>query len=233
MPPLQERSANDRGRPIEQTRETLDIWVNQWLSTHCSTAGVRTRWGYEEILRRYLTPEMRTRRITALSASEVQKWVNELSTRGLSPRTVRSAHGALRACLNKAKRLGKITVNVCQLVDLPRPDHREMMTFTAEQAERFLNGAETAKSPYYPLFVLMLHTGMRPGELAGLKWNDWDGTTLKARAQAGESRSTTRAWPYQDRETKSAAVGESSARGTTSSTSCASSSATAARFCLS
>jgi integrase len=63
-----------------------------------------------------------------------------------------------------------------------------MMTFTAEQAERFLNGAQAAKSPYYPLFVLMLHTGMRPGELAGLKWGDWDGTTLRVQRALKQER---------------------------------------------
>jgi integrase len=64
-----------------------------------------------------------------------------------------------------------------------------MLTFSAAQAETFLNGAEAAKSPYYPFFVLMLHTGMRPGELAGLKWSDWDGSTLRVVRSLKQERS--------------------------------------------
>lgn len=178
----------DEHRLIPQGRETLDAWITQWLSTHSTSAGVRTRFDYEMIFKRYLPPELRCKRLSSVTASGVQRWVNALVERGLSPRTVRSAHGALRTCLNKARRLGKISTNVCELVDLPKPDHREMMTLTAEQAEQFLNGAEAAKSPYYPLFVLMVHTGMRPGELAGLKWSDWDGTTLRVQRALKQQR---------------------------------------------
>jgi integrase len=185
--------AVDIGQPITRNRQTLDGWTREWLSIHCTRAGVRTRWDYEQIFRRYLTPELRGRRLTALTASDLQRWVNKLSARGLSPRTVRSAHGAVRASLNKARRLGLVPVNVAELVDLPRQQHSEMRTLTAREAERLLNGAEAAGSPYYPLFALMLHTGLRPGELAGLRWEDYDGTTLRVRralkqGRAGEPR---------------------------------------------
>jgi len=139
-------AASDGGQALVRGRETLDEWAKTWLSTHCTRAGDRTRWDYEQILRRYLTKELKCRRLTALSASDLQRWVNQLNGRGLSPRTVRSAHGAVRACLNKARRLGMIATNVAQLVDLPRQTHDEMKTFTAAEAERFLNGAEAAAS---------------------------------------------------------------------------------------
>jgi integrase len=174
---------------VTRTRETLDAWIEQWLSVHSASAGARTRFGYKMIFKRYLPAELRCKRLTTITVNDVQRLVNSLVSRGLSPRTVRSAHGALRTCLNKARRLGKISVNVCELVDLPKPNHREMMTFTAEQAQRFLDGAEVTKSPYYPFFVLMLHTGMRPGELAGLKWSDWDGTTLRVQRSLQEQGS--------------------------------------------
>ena len=186
-------SRKDEGLVTVRTRETLDEWSRSWLSTHCTTAGERTRWDYEQILRRYLTPELRCKRLVALSATELQSWVNDLSATGLSARTVRSAHAALRACLNKAKRLGKIAANPAELVDLPRQEHVEMKTLTAAQAEQFQNAAEAAGSRFYPFFAIMLHTGLRPGELAGLKWEDFDGVTLRVQralknGRAGEPR---------------------------------------------
>jgi integrase len=171
-------ASKDEHRLITPSRETLDSWIAEWLSTRRGSASVRTFFDYGRIFKRYLPPELRYKRLTALTASDVQRWVTSLSERGLSPQTVRSAHSALRTCLNKARRLGKVGGNVCELVDLPKRQHREMQTLTAEQAERFLNGAEKSGSPFYPFFVIMLHTGARPGELAGLKWTDWDGTRL-------------------------------------------------------
>jgi integrase len=168
----------DEHRIMSQGRETLDAWIAEWLSTRRGSTSIRTFSDYGRILHQHLPAELRCKRLVALSPTDVQRWVAGLSAKRLSPQTVRSIHGALRTCLNKARRLGKIRMNVCELVDLPKKEHHEMQTFTAEQAERFLNGAEAIDSPYYPFFVVMLHTGMRPGELAGLKWSDWDGTTL-------------------------------------------------------
>lgn len=186
-------TGKDEHRALPQSRTTVGAWIEDWLATHSTSAGVRTRWDYEQVLRRYLPSEIRWKRLDAVTTADVQRWVNELSSRGLAPQTVRSAHGALRTCLNKARRLGKIATNVCELVDLPKRGHHEMMTFTAAEAERFLNGAEEAKNPYYSFFAVMLHTGMRPGELAGLKWSDWDGATLRVQrslkqGRAGEPR---------------------------------------------
>lgn len=62
--------------------------------------------------------------------------------------------------------------NVCRAVDKPKRRQKPMRIWTAEQARMFLKGAEGNR--YYPVYVLAITSGMRLGELLGLKWGDLD-----------------------------------------------------------
>lgn len=94
-----------------------------------------------------------------------------------------------------------IARNPCDAVDAPRPRPAEMTTWTAEQAQAFLEA--TADDPHAALWRLALLTGMRRGELLALRWQDID----IDRAVLGVRRTLTRDrdghWTYG--EAKSAA----------------------------
>jgi integrase len=170
----------DEGGAEPLTRENVDNWVQAWLAHHCTRQSARTRTGYRDVLERYLTPELRTRKIALLTVSDVQRWVNVLVARGPAPRTVRSAHGALRKCLSDAIRVGKLTTrNVATFVQLPKLDHREMQALTPEQTRVFLTAVRD--TPYAALFTLWVHTGLRNSELAALRWEDFTGSSIRVR----------------------------------------------------
>jgi integrase len=68
--------------------------------------------------------------------------------------------------------MGLLVRNVAKAVDPPRPEHTNMATLSPEDVPRFLNAAQ--ETPYYVLFYTALYTGMRRGELLGLRWYDID-----------------------------------------------------------
>ena len=179
----------DDGLPAAYTAQRLGDWIEEWLLSWRSNASPRTREDYRRVFGRYLPPELMSRRLPNLTPTDVQTLVNTLTADGLSPRTVRILHGALRACLNTALRLGKVPRNVATLVELPAKTHREMRCFTAEEAQRFLELAESeqravdntepARVCFYPLFAVLLLGGLRPGEALALRWSDLDGNALR------------------------------------------------------
>ena len=92
---------------------------------------------------------------------------------GLSPRTVRYQHGLLFEALRHAVRQGVLMRNVVETVEPPRQPRSERMTIlTPEQVAKFLESAR--ETPYYALFYTAVYTGMRRGELLGLRWCDVD-----------------------------------------------------------
>ncbi len=132
---------------------------------------------------------LRVRKLADLTTGDIQDFVNVLKACGLSPRTVRMAHGAIRVCLNTAVEQKKLLVNPAIGAKLPRHTRHEMRFFGPEQAQRFLDAAEAEQrrldaeeSPYegvYALFVVMLMSGLRVGEVLGLRWADLDGSVLR------------------------------------------------------
>jgi integrase len=184
----------DDGLPVALSRQRLGAWADEWVAQHCKS-GERTRSDYRSLYRRYLKtdPYMSARTLASLTPKDVQDWVNTLSRRGLSARTVHMAHGAVRACLNQAMKLGMIARNVATLVDLPANDRREMQALTPEQATKFLSAV--AGDPWEAFFVLLVLTGLRPGEALGLQWSDLDWSVPCVRVQRALVQGGRLDWP--------------------------------------
>jgi integrase len=78
----------------------------------------------------------------------------------------------LRKALKQAVKWGLIPRNVTDAVDAPRPAKKETKYFSFEQAKAFLKVA--SKDRFWALNVLAFSTGLRRGELLGLRWEDLD-----------------------------------------------------------
>jgi integrase len=91
---------------------------------------------------------------------------------GLAPKTVRNIHGALHAALRDAVRWGYVARNVAAVADLPRSTTPEMHVWSPEQLGAFLDHVRADR--LYAAWLLLATTGMRRGEVAGLRWVDVD-----------------------------------------------------------
>ena len=76
-----------------------------------------------------------------------------------------------------------IPENPCKAVALPKVEHKEMQTIPAEQLQVFLQEAKA--TGVYEMYYIELATGLRRGELLGLKWADidWKNGIIKVRRQ--------------------------------------------------
>src|SRR4030095_15772951 len=88
------------------------------------------------------------------------------------PKTVRNTHAMLHRALKDAVRLGYLVRNVADAVTPPRGASPEMQVWTPEQLRAFL--ARARQDRLYALWLLVVTTGMRRAELAGLRWVDVD-----------------------------------------------------------
>lgn len=97
---------------------------------------------------------------------------------GLSARTVLHHHRVLSASLNHAVKWGYVLRNVAQSVSPPRPVRKEITTLAPEDIPALFGEAKKLEAnsglPYFVIFLTALHSGMRRGELLGLKWADID-----------------------------------------------------------
>jgi integrase len=171
---------------------TVGEYVGRWLSDSVrGSVRTSTHASYERQLRRYVVPALGRVKLKQLTAAHVQGLYRSMQDSGLSPRTVRYAHAVLRRALKQAVRWGMIPRNPCDDTDLPKASRNEMRPLDRRQARRLLGVARSDGDRLEALWVLAVHTGMRPGELLGLKWEDMDlgaGALQVKRALSPEGR---------------------------------------------
>jgi integrase len=178
------KSDGTLGEPSKE-RVTVASFLESWLEATKSTIRLKTYHRYESAVRVHLTPALGKLKLSDLRGDRLQRLYSEKLAGGLSPRSVVHIHRILHRALAQGVRWGYCAVNVCELVDPPKVPRHEMQTFTLEHARAFLAAAEG--DPLEALYVLALTTGMRQGELRGLKWADLDldAATVQVRRTLG------------------------------------------------
>ena len=169
------RGDAERGLVFDADNLKVGEYLDRWLSDSVSdTVKATTFERYEQIVRLHLKPALGRVKLKALTPAHVRGLYREKLEAGSSARTVRYVHTTLHKALKQAVMDGLIPRNATESVKPPQPSREEMRPLTPEQAKLLLQVAHEAGDRLEALYVLAIHTGLRQGELLGLKWDDVD-----------------------------------------------------------
>jgi integrase len=173
---LREARANaDQGLAFDADNLRVGEYLDRWLSDSVrDTVKATTFERYEQITRLHLKPALGRVKLKALTPAHVRTLYREKLEAGSSARTVRYIHTTLHKALKQAVMDGLIPRNVTEAVKPPQLTREEMHPLTPEQAKLLLQTAHEIGNRLEALYVLAIHTGLRQGELLGLKWDDVD-----------------------------------------------------------
>ena len=154
----------------------------EWLPVIESTVCPTTFLSYRGHVERHLVPALGRVPLQQLSGAQINAFYVKLLGQGgddgkrkVSPSTVRRIHATLHRALKDAVRWNKIPRSPADAADPPRAacggDH-EMKVWSLAELKAFL--ARERESRLYPLWLTLATTGMRRGEVLGLRWQDVD-----------------------------------------------------------
>ena len=160
---------------------TLDAYLREWLKAIESSSQNKTYELYEGIVRNHVTPYIGTLRLSNLRVTDVNHLLQS-TLKGIGSRVRQQVYVVLHKALENAIDENRISANPCRKKFKPKHSCAEHKPLSKEQARMFLEAARLGD--YYVLFYLAIATGMRQGEIFGLRWDavDFDHASIHVRA---------------------------------------------------
>lgn len=166
---------------INSKRYTLEQWMLEWLEVYKKPKLKETTYeSYKFIIKTYINKNIGKLELKNIKPVDLLKFLNKLVDQGLT-RSVKYSKSLLGSALKQAYRNGLININPVDLIDMPRikkPKKDKLKVLSKEQQSIFEKALKGEVLEL--LFMTALYTGMRRGELLGLKWDhiDWVNDTI-------------------------------------------------------
>lgn len=176
----------------KDSKTRLDAYLSRWfadqrrLGTWKPTTEETTRIHVEK----YIIPNIGSKTLGNLRPVDLREFYATLTesgrtgrvprkdktkpSKGLSPKTVRNIAGTLHKALEDAVDLKLLTTNPAAKVKLPKWDRPKLTVWDEVQVGTFLNYCQETEDDHLPYWRLLFTTGLRRGELLGLRWTDVD-----------------------------------------------------------
>ena len=164
----------------EESRMTLSEWLGQWLENIASTIRPTTLARYQGAVRIHIDPRLGSKPIAQVTGKDIQKLYdtlaiqgNQITGKGLASSTIRGIHSMLHEALDAAKQAGLIPWNPTEEIPAPKFTCKSKQILTDEQLDTFMEVIQKDDT-WHDFFYTELTTGLRRGEICGLKWEDFD-----------------------------------------------------------
>ena len=161
------------GDTLNKEKLTLEEWFFTWLFDYKKDQLKDTSFTrYYNLYKNYIqNTSLGKIKLQDLKAAHLQKYYKNLLNQGISPGTISQLNGKIKTCLGEAERQEYVLKNYAKIVTLPKiEENKEVSALTKEQQEKLLEAIKGHDLEM--LYIIALSTGIRKGEIRGLKWSD-------------------------------------------------------------
>jgi integrase len=164
-----------RGLIFDAGNVTTGEYLKRWLEDSVrDTVRESTYNSYGRVVNGQLVLRIGRIKLSRLRPDHIRGLYRDMLDAGLATRTVRYAHTLLKRALTQAVMDGLVPRNSAGVVKPPQLKREEIRPLSADQVRALFRSAERADDRLRALYTVAVHTGMRPGELLALRWDDVD-----------------------------------------------------------
>lgn len=186
-----QQSANElmnqlnKGINITSSGQLLNEYLYSWLETYAKRKVRETTFtNYKRAIDSRIIPFLGNYRLNEITMQHGESFVNHLLEENLSPRYIEYLMVLLKGALDRAVLWELIIKNPLKHIEIPRDRRKKgLSVWSQDEVNTFLLHAKFGDYMYYALFLLTLYTGMRRGEVLGLRWQDVDLENKKVKVE--------------------------------------------------
>jgi integrase len=172
---------------VEPSKILLKDFLLDWLDNSAKQKlRTSTYENHRIVIEKQIIPSLGNIKLSEIKPIQIQKFYNDKVDAGLSADYVRYMHSILRKSFNHAVRWDMLTKNVVEVVEPPKLVDKDFTTWNTSEIAKFLSITEGHH--YHIVYVLAVYTGMRQGEILGLRWKDCDFVNGKISVRQNLSR---------------------------------------------
>jgi len=158
------------GELFEVAVPTVDEYAKLSFKIHSTTRKESTQNDYRISYEKHIKPHLGSKKLDAIKASDISLWQNKV-LESVSPRRLKNIRAVLSTIIQDAMRDEIILRNPLPLVKLPRAEKVEITPFSIDEIFTIL---DKAQGQFKNFCALGFFSGMRSGEMIGLRWEDID-----------------------------------------------------------
>ncbi|MET3320542.1 UNVERIFIED_ORG: integrase [Peribacillus simplex] len=162
---------------LDLTKMTYERYMEEWFQERKNTLQKTTFEIHSIYYRNVIKPKLGQLKVQQIAPIQIQKFINELvNNTSYSANTIHLIFRIVSASLKKAKVLKLIKHNPTDGITLPKIKKREMNIWSLKQVNQFISESININrlTRCYIGFLISIFTGMRQGEILGLRWKDID-----------------------------------------------------------
>lgn len=147
-------------------------FINDWFNDYkINTIGITTRDNYKSRINNHIIPKLGQYKLKEITNIIIQNFYNNLIKEGMKPQSAKKIMEILNGCFKYAKK-NKLIYSLPTEIEKVKKEDKEVEFWSKKDINIFL---ENFKEKYiYTAVFIDLMTGLRVGELCGLKWKDID-----------------------------------------------------------
>ena len=176
---LQTAASRQAVTGVAQETVTVGEWMDRWLEKYARpTVKLSTYCSYELYIRAHIKPQIGNKYLNTLTSEELQDFFNERGTKGnmskpggLAPKTLTNMRNMMHMSFGQAVKNGLMVSNIVENIRLPKRIKQEMRVLSRDEEQRLITAARMAPEPAAFGIIFDLFTGLRIGELCGLRFS--------------------------------------------------------------
>lgn len=175
----------DSGLSFNGASMKFSDYLSLWLSTVKENRREKTYYQYQRLVQNYVLPQFGDHRLRDLHPIQIERYLSQLKAKGVGDRTCQLIYSTMFTALRAAVRKGLIGRNPLEAVEKPRVRNpKQKVVLDIEQIQMLLIAAQGERNE--ALYHLAVVTGLREGEIFGLKWDDvdWQRSRINIQRQA-------------------------------------------------